>query len=107
MRSALNVRDRLRLPTPSLRRAARKARTSRAESAKSCFMSGSLSCARGDEGEELADVALVDFGRVRRELALDRKIGEPVLDRLAQVRRALNPLRFRRFSQSRDPQIAL
>ena len=42
MRSALNVRDRLRLPTPSLRRAARKPRTSRACSANSSFMSGSL-----------------------------------------------------------------
>src|SRR5262245_64606874 len=105
MRSALKVRDRLRLPTPSLRRAARKARTSRAESAISCFMSGSLFCARAMKTRNW-DIAFVSFGRVRRELALDGKIGEPVLDRLAQVRRALNPLRFRRFSQCRDPQIA-
>ena len=54
MRSALKVRDRLRLPTPSPRRAARKARTSRAGSAISCFMSGSLFCVRAMKAQRVS-----------------------------------------------------
>jgi hypothetical protein len=47
-----------------------------------------------EEGEELRDVAAIGFRRVRRELALDREIGEPVLDRLTEIGRPLDPRRF-------------
>ena len=41
----------------------------------------------GEEGEELGDVSGVGFRGVGRELALDGEISEPILDRLADVRR--------------------
>src|SRR3990170_1149247 len=100
MRSALKLRARLRLPTPSLRRAARKARTSRAWSARRCFMSG-------EKSEELRDISFVGFRRVGRELPLDGEISEPIADRLADVRRPHITRRCGFFRQGCDPRFGL
>ena len=61
----------------------------------------------GEEGEELDDVPLIGFRRVGRELALDSKISEPVLDRLADVRRPHISRRFGFFRQAGDPRFGL
>ena len=56
-----------------------------------------------EESKELADVAGVGLGRVVRELALDRDVVEPVLDRLANVRRPHKSRRFDRSCHACDP----
>jgi len=60
----------------------------------------------GEEGEELADVAAIGFRGVGGELALGRKISEPILDRLADVRRPHICRCFGLFCQACHPQFA-
>jgi len=49
---------------------------------------------QGQEGEELRHVASVGFRRIVGEMALDAKISEPVIDRLADIGRGLNGWRL-------------
>ena len=107
MRSALKLRASDRLPTPSPRRAARKARTSRAWRRQQMLHVGQAIEMAGEEGEELGDVSLVGFGRIAGQLALDTEISEPVPHRLADESAPHITRRFGPLRQACDPYFGL
>ncbi len=88
MRSADSVRARLRLPTPSLRRDGEEgAHVARLEREELLHVGQAIEM-RSEEGEELAEIPLIGLRGLGGELALGADIGEPILDRLAHVRRS-------------------
>ena len=81
MRSADNVRDRLRLPTPS--RPARREEGAHVAGGESVHLRKRRQPVQmaGEEAQELGEVAGIGLRGVRRELALDLEIGKPSLHR--------------------------
>ena len=69
-----------RLPMPSARRAARKARTSAGVSARELRERWRAAEVLGEEAEELQHIAPVGLDRLRRHAPLGAEIGEPAVD---------------------------
>ena len=69
-----------RLPVPSPRRAAMKARTSAGVSLASCLSDGRAAQMLGEKSEELADVAPIGLQRLGRHAPLGAEIAEPAGD---------------------------